>query len=136
MLAQEFQRIWDSLNIDHIDTSALTPARFAAAIAFALKTREDVAVQTALASAPKLHLYRDIFEGTGLKKYLCCPGDFQAARVRFQLRCGTSFLREETGRRDVEAYEEILTFWRRACSTRSTANIAPGHTQSSLWSTS
>ena len=65
-----------------------------------------MAAQTALASSPKLHLYSDIFEGTGLKKYLCCPGDSKPARIRFQFRCGTSFLREATGRRDVEAYEE------------------------------
>ena len=74
----------------------------------ALDAWEDVAVQAALASKPKLHLYRDILEGAGFKRYLAChTGGFSAATIRFQFRCGTTILREESGRREAAAFEEM-----------------------------
>ena len=75
----------------------------------AVHDRDQAAFLRAIAGKPELALYQRIYEGPGFKEYLqrSAQGQ-QAAQIRFQLRCGTSMLRQHDSRfRDQPNYDRV-----------------------------
>ena len=93
--------IWGTLSEFSMESLSLPRQEFARGICSAVHDRDHAAFFSMLASKPELDLYQRIYEGPGFREYLQrstgsrCS---QAALIRFQLRSGTSMLRQHDSR--------------------------------------
>ncbi len=91
--------IWDTLSEFNMDSMSLPRKEFDRELCSAVHDRDQAALLCALAGKPELALYQRIYEGPGFREYLqrSTQGQ-QAAQIRFQLRSGTSMLRQHDSR--------------------------------------
>ncbi len=91
--------IWDTLSEFSLDSISLPRGEFARELCSAVHDRDHASLLGVLASMPELALYHCVYEGPGFREYLqrSTHGQ-QAARIRFQLRSGTSMLRQHDSR--------------------------------------
>ena len=82
-----------------MESISLPRREFAQELCRAIHDRDHASFWGTLACKPELALYQRIYEGPGFREYLQRNTDGQqAARVRFQLRSGTSMLRQHDSR--------------------------------------
>ena len=106
---QVINTIWDTLSGFGVESISLPHREFARELYSAVHDRDHALLLRVLASKPELALYGRVYEGPGLRRYLqrCTHGQ-QAARIRFQLRSGTSVLRHHDSRlRDQPSYDTV-----------------------------
>ena len=78
---------------------SLPHRQFAQELCSAVHDRDHASFLSMLASKPELALYQRIYEGPGFREYLQRSTEGQqAAQIRFQLRSGTSMLRQHDSR--------------------------------------
>ena len=102
--------IWGTLPDLGMESLSLPCPEFTRGICSAVHDRDHAAFLTVLASRPDLDLYRRVYEGPGFRAYLqrstgshAC----KAALIRFQLRSGTSMLRQHDSRfRDQPSHDK------------------------------
>ena len=101
--------IWDTLSDLSMDSISLPRQEFDRELCTAVHDRDQAAFLCAIAGKPELALYQRIYEGPGFREYLqrSAQGQ-QAAQIRFQLRCGTSMLRQHDSRfRDQPDHDRV-----------------------------
>ena len=91
--------IWDTLSEFNMDSMSLPRKEFDRELCAAVRDRDQAAFLRTIAAKPELALYQRMYEGPGFREYLqrSTQGQ-QAAQIRFQLRCGTSMLRQHDSR--------------------------------------
>ena len=87
---QVVSSIWDTLSDFSMDSISLPSQEFDREL---LHDRDQAAFLCAIAGKPELALHQRIYEGPGFREYLQ-----RSAQGRFQLRCGTSMLRQHDSR--------------------------------------
>ena len=93
--------IWGTLPELDMQSLSLPSPEFTRGICGAVHDRDHAAFLVVLASRPDLDLYHRVYEGPGFRAYLQrSTGSHarQAALMRFQLRSGTSMLRQHDSR--------------------------------------
>ena len=91
--------IWDTLSEFNMDSISLPCKEFDRELCATVCDRDQAAFLRTIAAKPELALYQRMYEGPGFREYLqrSTQGQ-QAAQIRFQLRCGTSTLRQHDSR--------------------------------------
>ena len=98
---QAVDSIWGTLPELDMQSLSLPSPEFTRGICGAVHDRDHAAFLVVLASRPDLDLYHRVYEGPGFRAYLQrSTGSHarQAALMRFQLRSGTSMLRQHDSR--------------------------------------
>lgn len=94
-LQQVVGSIWDTFSEFSTDSISMPRAEFARELCCAVHDRDHVSLLGVLGSRPELALYQRVYEGPGFRQYLQRSTHGQrAAQMRFQLRSGTSMLRQ------------------------------------------
>ena len=84
-------------------------AEFARALCCAIHDKDHASLLSVLAHGPELALFQHVYEGSGFGQYLQRSTQGQrAAYIRFQLRSGTSMLRQHDSRfRDRASHDTV-----------------------------
>ena len=93
--------IWGTLSEFDMGSLSLPRSEFTRHVCSAVHDRDHAAFLSVLAGRPDLDLYRRLYEGPGFRAYLqrsTHSHGHQAALMRFQLRSGTSMLRQHDSR--------------------------------------
>ena len=101
--------IWVAFCKYTTDSISMPHAEFARELCSAVHDKDHASPLSVQASRPELALYQRVYEGPGYRQYLQRSTQGQrAAQIRFQLRSGTSMLRQHDSRfRDQASHDTV-----------------------------